>query len=165
VNLTIPEINTLVLDDGNIFRARQSDAIYQWMRCDDNYSPIPNASDSVYAPSDMGYFAVEITVNNCRDTSECYATNLRDYVSNTLGAQLIISPNPTTGSVTITLPDAYEKTDVELADQAGKILWKRSYTRKKEISLWLEEPPVLNFLTIWNNRNEKATLKIVRNTR
>ncbi len=138
VNLTIPEINTLVLEDGNMFWAQQADAVYQWLQCNDNYSPIPNASDSVYAPSQRGYYAVEITVNNCKDTSECYATNLRDFISNTLGAHLIISPNPTTGSVTITLPDAYEKTDVELADQTGKTLWKKSYTRKKEISLWLE---------------------------
>ncbi len=40
VNLTIPEINTLVLLDGNMLLAQQTDAGYQWLRCNDNYRPI-----------------------------------------------------------------------------------------------------------------------------
>ncbi len=159
VNLTVPEINTLVLEEGNMFISQQADAIYQWMYCDDNFSPIAGATDSVYVPDQMGEYAVEITINNCRDTSDCYATNLRDFVNNTLGAQLIICPNPTTGYVTISLPEAYDKTEIELADQNGKMIWKRSFIRKKEISLSLDEPAGLYFFSIRNNRNDKSGSK------
>jgi hypothetical protein len=118
-----------------------------------------NATNAGYAPDQSGIYAVEITLNNCRDTSGCYEVNIIDVINNTLGAGLIFSPNPTSGSVTITLPEAYDKTEVEVTDQKGKIILKGSYSRKKIIGLSIDQPAGLYFLIIRNNRGDKATLK------
>jgi endoglucanase len=162
VNLTIPEINTLVVRDGNILLAQQTDAGYQWLQCNNNYRPIVNASNAGYTPDQSGMYAVEIALNNCKDTSDCYEVSIIDVINNTLGDGLIFSPNPTAGLITIILPEAYDKTDVELTDQKGKTIMKESYSQRKEISLSLDEPAGLYFLTIRNSRNQNAVVKIIK---
>jgi hypothetical protein len=148
--------------DGNILTAQQINASYHWLQCNDNYRPIVNASNAVYIPEQSGSYAVEITLNNCKDTSGCYEVNIIDVIHNTLGAGLILAPNPTAGLITIILPEAYDKTDIELTDQNGKSVMRKSYNLQKEVSLSLDEPAGLYFITIRNNRNQNAVVKIIR---
>ena len=160
VNLTIPQISTLVLQDGNFLMAQQNDATYQWLQCDDNYKSILNATDANFIPEHSGTYAVQITLDNCRDTSGCYEMNIASVISNTLGSGLRLFPNPTAGFVKIILPEAYNNTDVELTDQNGKVILKERYSKTKEISLYIDEPAGLYFLTVRNNRNDKSVIKI-----
>ncbi len=105
-------------------------------------------------------YAVEITLNNCRDTSGCYEVNIADVISNTLGDQLRLYPNPTGGQINIDLPDRYEKISVEFTNSEGQSLLNKIYYNTKAISLSLHASPGQYYLTIRNNRNEKAVLKI-----
>jgi endoglucanase len=161
VNLTIPEINTLVVRDGNILLAQQTDAGYQWLQCDNNYRPIVNASNAGYVPDQSGSYAVEITLNNCKDTSGCYEVNIADVISNTLGDRLRLYPNPTGGQINIDLPDKYDKISVEFTNPEGQSLLHEDFYQTNLISLSLHASPGQYYLTIRNNRNGKAVIKII----
>jgi len=72
LNLTIPQIDVSIADNGTTLNANQSGATYQWLDCDNSNAPIANATSQSFTPSITGNYAVEVTVNDCSDVSECY---------------------------------------------------------------------------------------------
>jgi hypothetical protein len=135
-------------------------ATYQWLQCDENFKTIGDASNAGYIPDQTGTYAVEITVEHCKDTSGCYAVNIADVISNTLGGRLTVYPNPSTGLINIDLPDRYEKIAVEFTGSDGQLLLQEDFYRTNVIRLSLHASPGQYYLTIRNNRNEKAVVKI-----
>jgi len=162
INLTIPEINTIVSLDGQTLIAEATAASFRWLECNESYTPIGDATDQSFTPPASGSYAVEISQQDCLDTSACYDVNIISMVYNTLGDGLIVYPNPTAGNISIKLPEAYENSKIELADPNGKIVMKEDFAQKKEISLSFTEPPGIYYLTIRNNLNQKAVVKIIR---
>ena len=69
--LTINSIDTTVTVTFMNIASNTSGAIYQWMTCDGNYIPIPGETNQNFVPTSQNYFAVEITLGACIDTSEC----------------------------------------------------------------------------------------------
>ncbi len=61
-----------VTQNANVLTADQASATYQWLDCNNTYSPIPNATNQTFTPSITGNYAVEITLNGCSDTSACF---------------------------------------------------------------------------------------------
>lgn len=51
--------------------ANQTGATYQWLDCNNGNAPISGATNISFTPTANGDYAVEITVNNCVDTSAC----------------------------------------------------------------------------------------------
>jgi hypothetical protein len=51
--------------------AFQSNAVYQWLDCDNANSPIAGATSRGFSPQVSGNYAVTIDYNNCTDTSDC----------------------------------------------------------------------------------------------
>jgi len=49
----------------------QNDAMYQWLDCDNNFSPITGASSQTFTPLNSGNYAVQVTYNGCTSISEC----------------------------------------------------------------------------------------------
>jgi hypothetical protein len=157
-------LNNSVSVDGQTILTVATGETFRWLRCNDNYSAVDNATDPIFNPEVSGLYAVEVSQQECLDTSDCFEVNIISVIYNTLGGDLILFPNPTTGFITIILPEGYARTDMELTDPQGSILVKRYVERKKEISLSLSVPRGFYFLTIWNDRNERAVLKVVVNS-
>ena len=73
IDLTINALPTNTLSqNGALLTADQASASYQWLDCNDNYSPINGEINQFFTPSITGNYAVEITINSCSDTSSCY---------------------------------------------------------------------------------------------
>ena len=111
-------------------------------------------------PGQSGTYAVEITLDNCKDTSGCYEVNIADVISNTLGDRLKVYPNPTGGQISIDLPDRYEKISVEFIDTEGQLRLHEDFYQTNVIRLSLHASPGQYYLTIRNDRNDKAVIKI-----
>ena len=74
LDLTIPTIdNTVTQNTNGTVSADQAGAEYQWLDCDNNDSPINNATSQAYLSSFNGNVAVEIDIDGCLDTSACIA--------------------------------------------------------------------------------------------
>jgi hypothetical protein len=100
LNLTIlpmPSID-LTLTSG-VLAANQQNASYQWLDCNNNYNPISGANQSTFSPIVSGNYAVQISLNNCVDTSACTYVQVgaSGIIENFLQTDKIY-PNPNNGS-------------------------------------------------------------------
>jgi hypothetical protein len=74
LDLTIvPLPDNSVSQNNATLQANANGATYQWLDCDNNYSPIAGAVSQFFTPSTTtGNYAVEVTANGCADTSNCF---------------------------------------------------------------------------------------------
>ncbi|MFT6924370.1 MAG: hypothetical protein ACJA1C_003392 [Crocinitomicaceae bacterium] len=96
VNLTL-SVETIDITTGltgGILNANQTGATYQWVDCNNGNAAIAGETNATYSPTAItGNYAVEITVNNCTETSAC---TLVDFTSlNELNINSsVVFPNP-----------------------------------------------------------------------
>lgn len=70
INLTIKAVDSTIMSSEGALEAKSQNASYQWLNCNNDYTPIGKTSKT-YKPSSGGSYAVEITKNGCTDTSSC----------------------------------------------------------------------------------------------
>ena len=107
-------------------------ATFQWLNCDANYSSITGALNPQFTAIVDGNYALEITSENCRDTSECQlysSVNITPLNSN----EFILYPNPSQRLVFIESGNI--NIPVRLFDAQGKLVYE---TIKQEKRLELE---------------------------
>ena len=83
------ESNTIYLDSATF--TSNINAVgteYQWLDCDNNYTPIPGATSQSYTATEFGNYAVEVSIGFCIDTSNCLTYSDTITISN---------PNPYNG--------------------------------------------------------------------
>ena len=78
-------------------------ASYKWLDCNNNYSIIPGATAQSYTATANGDYAVEVTQNNCVDTSVCVTISTVGISENPIFKGVSIYPNPTQNIVNINL--------------------------------------------------------------
>ena len=74
--------------------ANQSGATYQWIDCNNNNQPITGETGQHFAPTEIGYYAVIITMNGCSVTSTCMHITNVSVEENGLTDLINIYPNP-----------------------------------------------------------------------
>ena len=118
LNLTIVTINEMLTFNSNTLISNQSGASYQWINCEDNLI-ISDETNQSFTPNSSGDYAVEITLNNCLETSDCIYVNVLSVKENDI--QINIFPNPSNGLVNIQLNSSIDGETIELLDLAGKV--------------------------------------------
>ncbi len=139
--ITVVVIDTSITSIPGGLRAGADSARYQWLNCAANHQPIPGATNRTFQPQTDGLYAVEIQHNGCTDTSLCY-TVLTVGVEEEKSADntLSVYPNPTSGELEITLPNA-EKVTVSVFDIHGKIQYEHSAEQSTRLNLNLNSLP------------------------
>lgn len=84
INLTIDSINTTITQNGNILTSNETDATYQWVDCNSNYTPIPNQTEIHFQITENGSYAVIVNNGVCSDTSMCISYSTIDIINNSL---------------------------------------------------------------------------------
>lgn len=75
---------------------------YQWLDCDNNNQPIPNATSQIFTPPLVnGNYAVQLTTNGCVSVSSCYSLIPLATVTLDENSSVILFPNPTKGKIFI----------------------------------------------------------------
>ncbi|HEY9082330.1 MAG TPA: SBBP repeat-containing protein [Vicingaceae bacterium] len=104
LDLTINTIDNTVTNSAPTLTANQSGSTYQWLDCDNNFSIISGETAQNYLATTTGNYAVEITIGNCVDTSNCENVIINS-IKEITNIDFSVHPNPTKGLFTISLDD------------------------------------------------------------
>ena len=125
LDLTITNVNSLVnvVNDSTLqAQSVAAGTIYQWVDCNDNFSPLAGETNPTFTTQNSGYYAVEVTLNDCSVISDCFT------ITNTVGIddldthyEIQLFPNPTTSDLTISL-EGTDFVDIIILDIQGKVL-------------------------------------------
>ena len=119
VRLTLFSNDTTVNQNQALLTAVQNGAIYQWVDCSNNFSPIPGATNQSYTATANGSYAVIITANGCTDTSACHnvtTVGINDYSA----SNWITFPNPTVNVFNIVTNEIINNSEIIITDISGK---------------------------------------------
>jgi uncharacterized delta-60 repeat protein len=120
INLELGSLDISVNQITAGFQANESQAIYQWLDCSNNFAPIQGEVNSEYFPNLPGDYAVQISKNGCVDTSECYTYLPVNITERKINSAFLLFPNPTNHTVYLkTPPFAYIK-QIVITDFLGK---------------------------------------------
>lgn len=100
--LNVETIDLSVVLAGESLIASAPGASFQWLRCND-FSPIEGATDPSFTASTNGDYAVEISLNGCKETSGCFTVNTVGFSEESHHPFINISPNPTKGRLILSI--------------------------------------------------------------
>jgi photosystem II stability/assembly factor-like uncharacterized protein len=152
LNLIINLADTGVTQSGTVLTANAMVADYQWLNCDNNYSPVIGENSQSFTPSTGGNYAVEIIQNGCTSISSCYNISyvgIGSYSHN----DIRVFPNPNKGSFFVECHAITNDCLIQVIDQQGKVILR------KQIETGLSEIEAshlskgLYYIQIINNNN------------
>ena len=159
LNLTIDSVSDIsVSQTGNTIISNNISGSFQWLDCNNNYSIISGETNNIYIPTVNGNYAVEITENNCIDTSICVSIisiSLQEHDKNSVK----LYPNPNNGDFYID----FGELDVEsftISTVQGKMVYKHFKPMENSIHLSLDLPPSVYILKL-NTTTDVYFYKIV----
>ncbi|MBX7051154.1 MAG: T9SS type A sorting domain-containing protein [Flavobacteriales bacterium] len=140
VHTTIVENETIDVDvqiSNNNLLAIPQNATYQWLDCDNNYTPIPEATNNYFHPTSSGHYAVEITIGQCSDTSICHEIILDNLLEIRGSNGIQIFPNPTNSDIQIL---SNFNGEIFITDVTGRLIVESKIFKGKN-TLSLEDKP------------------------
>lgn len=97
-------INTNLARTDTTLNSRDTGGKYQWLYCDSNFKPIPNAQSDIFKPLYTGVYALKINKGVCVDTTDCVDFEYKRPGSGILSMnnhEFSIFPNPANDYVKI----------------------------------------------------------------
>ncbi len=119
LDLTILNVDVSVFVNGTLLNAVDG-AQYQWLDCDNDYAELVGEIDGTYTATASGNYAVQVTKENCVDTSECISILIEGIVS-LHNSDIKVYPNPTNGAFALQLPSDQFFT-IEIRNVMGQLV-------------------------------------------
>lgn len=105
----IPFDATATQIDAVTIQANTTGASYQWLDCDNNYAPINGETGQSFEATSNGNYAVEVSTNNCTDTSDCFVINSVGLPHQDINEGIELFPNPTSGKVKVIFNEVHTR--------------------------------------------------------
>lgn len=155
----VSDISTTV--SGTTISANNSLATYRWLNCSNNYSSIPGQTNSSFKPEVNGSYAVELTENQCIDTSLCLEITTLGVIENEMGWNFLIFPNPTNDNISIDLGKVSSKSELVIMDFGGHEIEHKLYFNSQKFNVSMPELPGIYIMNIISD-GKKAVIKVVK---
>lgn len=159
--ITSVDVSTSQPSDISI-QANASGLVYQWLNCNDNYSFLNGENNQILEANVNGSYAVQITNNNCIDTSACTIISNVGIESNDFGTNLEVFPNPTSGNLKINLGNNFEMVTTRLYSVNGKLIFSNQYMNTDSIDIQIEESVGYYFIEVETSDNKFARIKVLK---
>ncbi len=95
LNLTIFNFSPEISLNQTTLTAQPTGASYQWVNCNNDFAPIPGATNPSFTPTVSGNYAVIVTLNGCSELSNCQQVQIASSLDKFNEKQLTVYPNPT----------------------------------------------------------------------
>jgi len=162
LNLSINSVSDISTTlSGETITATNTNASYQWLDCDNNYSVINNETNPTFTASANGNYAVELTENGCIDTTNCEAITTVGVQENIFGAGLEVYPNPSNGNFSVDLGKIKGNVKINITDINGRLIQSSEYNNSQILNLTIAEPTGIYFMTI-ESAKQRTVLKLVK---
>lgn len=161
VNLTINNIDAGVTQAGETLTADQTTGTYQWIDCSDN-SELQGETNQEFTATVSGEYAVVISDNGCVDTSACFIINILGIGENELAQNIVVSPNPTNGDLTIQLGKVYDRMSMNIYSLNGQLVASSVYNQTAEIQTQLTGDAGFYLLVLETEAGDRARLQLVK---
>jgi hypothetical protein len=149
INLTVIKIDTSVLQDDTKLIALDSNCSYQWVDCNNGYTPIPNDTNQSFIATENGSFAVILTNDICVDTSACFDITTVWVNNQELNNEVKVYPVPSEGSVTIDLGKRYKVIRVSISSIRGDVRSDEQFFNREKIDIdFSEDTPGIYYLNV-----------------
>jgi Secretion system C-terminal sorting domain len=157
--------NTGVMQTNSSLSSVLFGGTYQWVQCP-NYNLISGATQQTFYPSNRNSYAVIISENNCKDTSDCLALNTVDITNYEMSNAFQISPNPNNGIFAITLPSFFNvddnETTLKIYSSIGEIVYQKKLKYKSNETIDISKyTNGVYFLEVINAQG-KSTARFVK---
>ncbi len=115
-----PAPNVAITQTGNVLSVPSNgNSTYQWLK---NGVPVNGATSASYTPTASGNYSVDVTLGNCRDTSNAITKTFAG-IEDASGLETIsIVPNPAKDFITIGIKSSEMVKSIMISDVYGKIL-------------------------------------------
>jgi hypothetical protein len=120
ITLTVNRPDVSIVRNPGTLTANQANASYQWLDCANAYSPIPGANQKIFSPVNSGNYAVEVTKDNCKDTSLCelvVPVGLSNFINKNTW---LFYPNPFLNTIKIENLLNAKTLEIQIFDLTGK---------------------------------------------
>lgn len=165
LDLTINSVDVSVTTSAFELTANESNALYQWVDCENNFAAIAGETSQSFTATANGNYAVVVTgANGCTNTSACMAITTISVEENSLVTGLTVSPNPTDGAFSISTNSYSGQVNIEVMDLAGKIIFNSAQTIAPNASADIDLSNMANGVYIVNvsDVNETHSIRVVK---
>jgi hypothetical protein len=161
LDLTITTVDSSVTQIGTTLTADLSGSSYQWLNCNNGFDILPGETDQSFNAQANGYYAVEITLNGCVDTSDCFSITGVGIIENHIDNSLNIYPNPTNGNISIDMGAPYTSVDLKVLNAAGQLISSGEFSNSEKIELKIEGPAGCYYVHFRTSDNRKFVIKVL----
>ena len=163
LDLTINSVSNLStsLTDATI-TANNLDATYTWLDCSDEFKPINGESNQSFTAARNGDYSVELTENNCVDTSACVSIKTLKVNNISLSDHFSVFPNPTKGILSIKINEPSGSLSLRLLSISGQVLRHQTFQASDFYEFEITEPAGIYFLELIDELTSKTDIRIIK---
>jgi hypothetical protein len=141
ISLIVNQVDDSVTKSGGVnLNASQNSATYQWLDCNNSNAIISGENNQNFTPTTNGNYSVEITINGCKDTSDCIAVNSVG-IKDLLLQNSSISPNPSNGNFILSFDETPNLNEIYITDINGKLIKKINPSNTNIYNIYFEGKP------------------------
>jgi len=104
-------------------QALNTNATYQWLNCNNGFSPIAGATNATFIAPANGQYAVRVTENGCSDTSTCVQVSTVGIKQLGQKHDFKLFPNPGNDFLQLQWPAELEQLEVKVFSTLGQLVY------------------------------------------
>jgi hypothetical protein len=166
LNLTINKVsNPTTITTGISISSTNNNASYQWLNCNQGQSIISGEINQTFTPTVNGSYAVEITENNCVDTSSCVliSTVGVDEIDFNSIESFSIYPNPVNDYFEIDFSSVQRNIVINVYNSLGQQLETKTFKNTSNLIYFFNQAPGSYFIEVIDELDRKGYKKITKN--
>lgn len=135
---------------------------YNWLDCDNNYSIINDAVNQEYYPETNGNYSLEVTIDDCVDTSACLSYSILNIIENSKNIPYKLYPNPIKDNIIIELGKTYNDVKLKIYNHTGEIIYYKIFGITDIIDCNMKGPKGIYVIEIITGIEVIGSIKILK---